>query len=109
VRGADITFHDRHAKAGTAPVGSWQQLPMWPTRKFVRPGPDVVPDNRVRPERRGFLACHKNMTTIYSNSTAIPHGGGDPNTDLVANAPSFDVYEVYQRALADEEVSLMPF
>lgn len=48
------------------------------------------------------------MTTVYSNSTAIPHGTGDPNTDLDDSKRSFDVYEAYQRALADEEVSLVP-
>lgn len=49
------------------------------------------------------------MTTIYSNSTALPHGTGDPNTDLDDSRRSFDVYEAYQRALTDEEVSLVPF
>ena len=48
------------------------------------------------------------MTTIYSNSTAIPHGSGDPNTGIDNSKLSFDIYEAYQRALADEEVSLVP-
>ena len=43
------------------------------------------------------------MSSIFADSTLIPPGSSDPNTDLDA---SFDIYEVYQRALADEEVSL---
>jgi hypothetical protein len=46
------------------------------------------------------------MTAIYSNSTAIPPGSDEPNIDLDAIQRGFDVYEAYQRALADEEVSL---
>jgi hypothetical protein len=44
----------------------------------------------------GSILSHKNMTAIYS--TAV----GEPNTDL----DGFDVYQAYQRALADEEVSI---
>jgi hypothetical protein len=47
---------------------------------------------------------HKNMTTIYP--TAVPSGGGERNSDLDATQRDFDVYEAYQRALTDEEVSL---
>jgi len=39
------------------------------------------------------------MTTIYP--TAVPSEGGEPNSVL----DCFDVYEAYQHALADEEVS----
>jgi len=46
------------------------------------------------------------MTTIYPNSTAIPPAMAGPNTHLDASQRSFDVYEAYQRALADDEVSL---
>ena len=46
------------------------------------------------------------MTTIYPNSTAIPPATGGPNTDLDASQRTFDVYEAYQRALADDEVTL---
>ena len=46
------------------------------------------------------------MTTIYPNSTAIPPPTGGPNTDLDASQRTFDVYEAYQRALADDEVTL---
>ena len=46
------------------------------------------------------------MATIYPNSTLIPPATGDPNTRLDANQRTFDVYEAYQRALADDEVSL---
>jgi len=45
-------------------------------------------------------------TTIYPNSTAIPPATAGPNTDLDASQRSFDVYGAYQRALADDEVSL---
>jgi hypothetical protein len=44
------------------------------------------------------------MTTIYPTA-AVPSGGGEPNSDLDAAQRGFDVYEAYQRALADEEVS----
>jgi len=43
------------------------------------------------------------MTTIYP--TAVPSEGGEPDSDLDATQRGFDVYEAYQRALADEEVS----
>ena len=46
------------------------------------------------------------MTTIYP--TALLSGGGEPNFDLDATQQGFDVYEAYQRALADEEVSTEP-
>ena len=49
------------------------------------------------------------MTTIYSNSTAIQRGIGDPNTDPGDGKRGFDVYEAYQRALTDAEVSPCPF
>jgi len=52
------------------------------------------------------ILSHKNMTTIYP--TALPSGGGEPNSDLDATQRGFDVYEAYQRALADEEVSTEP-
>lgn len=45
----------------------------------------------------GSILSHKNMP-----STA---GSGEPSTDLDATLPGFDVYQAYQRALADEEVS----
>jgi hypothetical protein len=45
----------------------------------------------------GSILSHKNMP-----STA---GSGEPNSDLDATQPDFDVYQAYQRALADEEVS----
>jgi len=46
------------------------------------------------------------MTTIYPNSTATPPATGGPNTDLDASSQrTFDVYEAYQRALADDEIS----
>jgi translation initiation factor eIF-2B subunit alpha len=32
-------------------------------------------------------------------------GSGEPNSDLDATQPDFDVYQAYQRALADEETS----
>ncbi|KAI0281366.1 hypothetical protein BGY98DRAFT_1094860 [Russula aff. rugulosa BPL654] len=41
------------------------------------------------------------MTTIYQ--TAVPSGGGEPNSDLDTTQRGFDVYEAYQCALADEE------
>jgi hypothetical protein len=45
------------------------------------------------------------MTTIYP--TAVPSGGGgERNSDLDATQRDFDVYEAYQRALTNEEVSL---
>ena len=44
------------------------------------------------------------MSAIYS--TLVPSGSGEPNTDLDATQPAFDVYQTYQRALTDEEVSL---
>ena len=44
------------------------------------------------------------MTTIYP--TPVPSGGGERNSDLDATQRDFDVYEAYQRALTDEEVSL---
>lgn len=44
------------------------------------------------------------MTTIYQ--TAVLSGGGEPNSDLDTTQRGFDVYEAYQCALADEEVSL---
>jgi hypothetical protein len=44
---------------------------------------------------------HKNMTT-----TVAPSGSGEPSSDLDETQPGFDVYQAYQRALADEEVSL---
>ena len=43
------------------------------------------------------------MTTIYP--TAVPSEGDEPNSDLDATQRGFDVYEAYQHALADEEVS----
>lgn len=46
---------------------------------------------------------HKNMTTIYP--TAVSPEGGEPNSDLDATQRGFDVYEAYQHALADEEIS----
>ena len=42
-------------------------------------------------------------TTFYP--TAVPSEGGGPNSDLDAAQRGFDVYEAYQHALADEEVS----
>lgn len=48
------------------------------------------------------------MTTTYPNSTAIPPSTGGPSTDLDANQRTFDVCEAYQRALADDEVTLYP-
>ena len=46
------------------------------------------------------------MTTTTIYQTAVPSGGGEPNSDLDATTQrGFDVYEAYQRALADEEVS----
>jgi hypothetical protein len=44
------------------------------------------------------------MSAIYS--TVVPSGSGEPDTDLDATQPGFDVYQAYQRALTDEEVSL---
>jgi hypothetical protein len=52
----------------------------------------------------GFITSHKNMSAIYS--TVVPSASGQPDTDLDATQPSFDVYQAYQRALTDEEVSL---
>ena len=43
------------------------------------------------------IPSHKNMPSTT--------GSGEPNTDLDATLPGFDVYQAYQRALADEEVS----
>jgi hypothetical protein len=43
------------------------------------------------------------MTTIYP--TAVPSEGGEPISDLDATQRGFDVYEAYQHALLDEEVS----
>ncbi|KAI9509356.1 nagb/rpia/CoA transferase-like protein [Russula earlei] len=45
------------------------------------------------------------MTAIYSNSTPILPRSDVPNADPDASQHSFDVYEVYQQALADEEIS----
>jgi hypothetical protein len=45
-------------------------------------------------------------TTIYP--TAVPSEGGEPNFDLDTTQRGFDVYEAYQHALADEEVSTLP-
>jgi len=46
------------------------------------------------------------MTAIYSNSTPIQSGSSHLNADLDASQRPFDVYEAYQHALHDEEVSL---
>ena len=43
------------------------------------------------------------MSTIYP--TPVPSGGGEPNSDLDVAQRGVDVYEAYQRALTDEEVS----
>ena len=107
--------YDRHAKG----LGQ-EQVPtgksMWnvcvaprsacPVRWRGRPGvvPDLTSGSHVKPS--GQWVQRRNMTTIYPNSTLIPPPTGDPNTDLDANQRSFDVYEAYQRALADDEVSL---
>jgi hypothetical protein len=45
------------------------------------------------------------MTAIYSHSTVIPPENGNKITDHDASQNSFDVYEAYQSALSDEEVS----
>lgn len=45
------------------------------------------------------------MTTIYPTPTAVPSEGGEPISDPDATQRGFDVYEAYQRSLADEEVS----
>jgi hypothetical protein len=42
---------------------------------------------------------------IYSNSTLIPPAGDGPNISIDAIQRDFDVYEAYQRVLADEQVS----
>jgi hypothetical protein len=77
---------------------------------------NVVPDRTgisvpvarlIRGRDKAFLVpspSPKNMTT-----TVAPSGSGEPNTDLDSTRPSFDVYQAYQRALADEEVSLPAF
>ena len=46
----------------------------------------------------GSLLSHKNMSATAAS--------GELNTDLDATQPGFDVYQAYQRALTDEEVSL---
>ena len=51
------------------------------------------------------IISHKNMSAIYSNSTLIPPGSSVSTTDLDTSRHDFDVYEAYQRALADEQVS----
>ncbi len=58
---------------------------------------------RVPGKLSDTIPSHKNMATIYP--TAVPSGGSEPNSDLDATQPVFDVYEAYQRALADEQVS----
>lgn len=45
------------------------------------------------------------MTTIYPTPTAVPSEGRELISDPDATQQSFDVYEAYQRSLADEEVS----
>jgi hypothetical protein len=61
------------------------------------------PDRNVRlGSLSGFITS--NMSAIYS--TVVPPGSGEPDIDLDATQPGFDVYQAYQRALTDEEVSL---
>ncbi|SRR5216684_462569 len=66
--------------------------------RAVRPCGVTLPSSLAR-----LSLSHKNMTTIYQ--TAVPSGSSEPNSDFDAIQPVSDVYEAYQRALADEEVS----
>lgn len=45
------------------------------------------------------------MAAIYSHSTVILPENGNKITDRDAGQNGFDVYEAYQSALSDEEVS----
>jgi hypothetical protein len=45
------------------------------------------------------------MAAIYSHSTVILPENGNKITDHDAGQNGFDVYEAYQSALSDEEVS----
>ncbi|KAI0006008.1 nagb/rpia/CoA transferase-like protein [Russula compacta] len=45
------------------------------------------------------------MSAIYSNSSVIPPGSSVSTADLDTSRRDFDVYEAYQRALADEQIS----
>ena len=56
-----------------------------------------------------FLALvHRNMNTIYSNPTAIPSGNTDSINDRDgASKRAFDVYDAYQHALANADVSFL--
>jgi hypothetical protein len=66
--------------------------------RAVRPCGVTLPSSLAR-----LSLSHKSMTTIYQ--TAVPSASSEPNSGFDAIQPVFNVYEAYQRALANEEVS----
>jgi hypothetical protein len=98
----DITFYDGYAKM----VGKSRQLKRSALR-LVPGRAEVAQVGLIIGTGKAFRLStnHRNMTAIYSNSTPIQPGSSDPNADLDASQRRFDVYEAYQHALADEEVS----